>query len=111
MAEVPWPDQPMPCVLLWPQDADGEGYLHFVAPDGDYAVIPVTRGPTRNTQVRGPVWHVDDDGHEIATTSPSVHFVDHWHSPYTTRWRIISREPVGSQHELRAALDAARNRT
>jgi hypothetical protein len=86
-AEVPWGPDPMPAMLAWPDDSD-EGYLHFIDPQNNRAVVPVRKGPTTHTPERGPVWHVDTEG-DIATVSPSVHYVGSWHSPNPVRFQIV----------------------
>lgn len=102
MGEVAWPSTPMPAVLLWTGADRGAGYLHFIDPAGDYAVVPVTRGATYTDKAaQRNVWHIEDDGGELVTTTPSVHYVRKWHSPYTTTWRIVSREPFDQVAQLR----------
>jgi hypothetical protein len=89
--EVPWFDSPPDAHLAWPERSS-EGYLHFYGPDGERAVIPVTEGPSREAPQRGPVWHIEvADG--VATVSPSVHFVGHWHSPNPVQFRLVEATP------------------
>jgi hypothetical protein len=79
----------MPADLYWPDDGY-LGYLHFTDPCGDYAVVPVTHGPTFESPERGPVWHVDIDDN-VATVSPSIHFVGLWHSPNPVVFEVEHR--------------------
>lgn len=93
MAETPWPDGPVAAELHWLAD-DPEGYLHFVDPNGDRAVVPVTREVHHADTARGPVWHIDTpDGTEpgsVVTVSPSIHYRGHFHSPKPVQFRLVA---------------------
>lgn len=98
---TPWPSEPLPAKVLWLADlgveADpnhAEGHLHFIDPDGRRASIPVTRGDHNAVTASsgGPVWGITV-GDATAVTEPSVHFEGHWHSPYTTTWRLVDELP------------------
>lgn len=94
MAEVPWFTEPPAAALRW-DEHDDEGYLRFVGPDGDRAVIAVTHGPDRHDhELARNIWHIDVAG-DVATVSPSVHFVDHWHSPNPATFRLVDDEQLG----------------
>lgn len=94
MAEVPFP-QPMEAVLSGPDDdEEAIGWLTFIGPnDGRRTSLPVSLGASRDVILDDgsslTVWHIDvhDDG--TATTTPSIHCPGEFHSPYTTRWRIV----------------------
>lgn len=96
MAEVPWFADPPPAKLARGGCKEGDvihGWLHFFDPNGNRAAVPVTLGPHTEYKpadnLRGsPIWHVDiaDD---IATVSPSVHYVGFWHSPNPVQFRLV----------------------
>jgi hypothetical protein len=87
MEEVAWFESPPDAQLIWELDTD-MGHLHFVDPKGNKAVIHVTKGPTRAEQHYN-VWHIDivDD---VATVSPSVHYVGQWHTPNPVQFHILA---------------------
>lgn len=88
--EVPWFAEPPEAILRWAEPPLDEGYLHFYEPTGGRAVVPVTRGETRESPERGPVWHVDvDEAAKIAIVSPSIHWVGYWHSPNPCTFRLV----------------------
>lgn len=92
MAEVPWypgRTEPLPAALFWLDD-DPIGHLHFLGPQGDYATIPVRRSKDV-TLGKLPIWDIVENGDDV-TITPSIWFKGHWHSPFTTRWRIVLRD-------------------
>lgn len=91
MAEKPWPSGEVKAKLAWPKKSK-EGYLHFIDPGGNRAVIPVTKGETYETEERGPVWHIEVNGKQ-ATVSPSIHFVGHFHSPNPVHFKLVRSLP------------------
>lgn len=94
--EVPWPREPVEAKLSWQRGAtrdegSEEGFLHFYGPDGKRAVVPITREPHSQYIFQGRtfnIWHIEVDG-EIATVSPSVHYLGSWHSPNPVRFRLV----------------------
>lgn len=88
MTEIPWFTEPPDAKLARGNHIDDDlAYLHFIGPDGERAVIWVTEGET--TQRHGQnVWHIEVAG-DVATVSPSVHFVGHWHSPNPVKFRLV----------------------
>lgn len=64
------------------------GRLWFDSPeDGNQVQVAVTTGPhTQNADEH--IWHIEvNEG--IATVSPSIHFIGHFHSPNPVQFRII----------------------
>lgn len=96
MAEVPFP-QPMDALLSGPDDdQEAVGWLTFLDPKADHRTsLPVSTGPSRDVTLSDgsslTVWHIEIHHDGTATTEPSVHLPGGWHSPYTTRWRIVER--------------------
>lgn len=97
MAEVPWFTSPPEAKLSWPEDQEF-GYLHFIDPNGEHAGIPVTRGPdgvrkTTDGSMGSPYWHIEIEGN-VATVSPSIHFIDRWHSPNPVQFKLVDEITV-----------------
>lgn len=95
MGETPWFTEPPAARLTWPESSAPDGNLFFIDPNGERAVIAVTKGPTRSDRdehgrtIRH-VWHVDEptpDGRVVV--SPSIHFVGHFHSPNPVTFRLV----------------------
>jgi hypothetical protein len=80
--EVPWFTSPPEATLNW-TDRPKLGHIKFRDPNGEIAVFHVTEGETYDLHTkppgkyRTPVWHIEVNG-DIATVSPSVHFVGRW---------------------------------
>ncbi len=94
MPETPWPnDKQFDAKIIWENHIDEDlGFLHFQAPDGSKAVIWVTEGPTCQRHGQN-VWHVDVSGDQV-TVSPSIHFIDHFHSPNPVTFRLVDELSV-----------------
>jgi hypothetical protein len=86
VAEVPWFSSPPDAWIKWEPIGD-LGHLHFVDPQGNNAVVHVTNGSTR-AEKHYNVWHIDVQG-DIATVSPSVHYVGCWHTPNPVLFRLV----------------------
>jgi hypothetical protein len=91
--ETPWFTEPPRATLNW-TDRPKLGHIKFVDPNGDLAVFHVTENDTYDLTTEPPgkhvthVWHVEVNG-DIATVSPSVHFVGRWHSPNPVQFKIV----------------------
>lgn len=69
-----------------------EGALAFVSPKtGGVEVVHVTTGPHHGPtpELYAHVWHIEIAG-DVATVSPSVHFLGHFHSGNPAHFRLIS---------------------
>lgn len=75
----------------------GLRHLRFECPKTEdhtfgWSILPVTEGDdaaesrARETNVWKIV--VSEDG-RLATTTPSIHYVDHFHSPFTTTFELV----------------------
>lgn len=65
--------------------------LEFKTPTGENHVIPVTTGPgTNRTETHGPTWTITGNLKvgDIATVSPSIHYVGHFHTDNPVQFRI-----------------------
>lgn len=90
--EVPWFAEPPNATLRWNEESD-QGWLRFVDPKGNAHVVPVTKTEGTNTGTGfGNVWHVDVEG-DVATVSPSVHYVGEWHTPNPVQFKIVEELP------------------
>lgn len=88
MTEVPWPVEQLEARFMG-DDIDPT-YLHFKTPKGNAASILVTSGETHQQSDGRNVWHYDlGDG--TITVSPSVHFVDEWHSPNPVTFKLVDK--------------------
>lgn len=92
MTEVAWFSEPPEATLRW-SVADEIGHLKFIDPNGEVAIIPVTRGEThvrRSSDDRpgSPIWHIETQD-DVATVSPSVHFIGKWHSPNPVQFKLM----------------------
>jgi hypothetical protein len=91
--EVPWFTSPPEATLNW-TDRPKLGHIKFRDPNGEIAVFHVTEGETYDLHTkppgkyRTPVWHIEVNG-DIATVSPSVHFVGRWHSPNPVQFKLV----------------------
>lgn len=99
--EAPWFNKPPEAVIAREGFEEGDviyGFLHFIDPQDQKAAIPVTLGDhgelTSDSGPSSPIWHIDlpTEGTDIATVSPSVHFIGHWHSPNPVQFKIIDKE-------------------
>lgn len=92
MTEVAWFSEPPEAMVKWSKPEE-LGHLHFIDPNGERAVVPVTTGPTRGPESGSEmiVWHVDMTGAigDIITVSPSIHFVGKWHSPNPVQFKLV----------------------
>jgi hypothetical protein len=85
--EVPWFTEPPPAKLE-PGTEPEIQWLHFIDPQGHHAVVYVTTGQ-RMVDRRGEnVWHIEV-ADEVATVSPSIHFLGYWHSPNPVTFRLV----------------------
>jgi hypothetical protein len=85
--EIGWPNEYIGAKLYWDKDDPTWGWLHFIDPRGNRAVVPVTTGP-QTERSGSPVWHVEvTDDH--AVVSPSVHYVGVWHSPNPVVFKLV----------------------
>jgi hypothetical protein len=90
MAEVPWHSTIPDAELYWYRD-EPIGFLHFKSPeDGGQESVRVETGPGKNTGTGfGNVWHIEPIMYNrIATVSPSIHFIGHFHSPNPVQFHI-----------------------
>lgn len=89
MIEVPWPPEPVEAKLQW-TEGEAIGDLLFIGPDGCFAGIPVTWGDSdaATKQAGTNVWHIEVAG-DIATVSPSIHFINHYHSPNPVKFKLV----------------------
>ena len=87
--EAPWFSEPPEAALYW--STPELGHLHFVDPQGNRAVVPVTRGKDyKDERLSMNVWHIDvAEGSDVATVSPSVHYVGFWHSPNPVVFKLV----------------------
>lgn len=91
MTEVPWFSSPPDAKLVWGNHLRPDlGYLHFIDPEGRRAVVWVSREtPIGGEAFAGAnVWHIDIDG-TVATVSPSIHFIGHFHSPRPVTFHLV----------------------
>lgn len=98
MAETPWFTSPPDAMVRWDHHLrDDLGYLHFVDPNGRKAVVWVSKTvPDGGDNVGGQnVWRIDVDKPSpgMATVSPSIHFIDHFHSPRPVVFRLVDALP------------------
>ena len=84
--EVPWFGEPPDAALYW--SSEYLGHLHFIDPQGKKAVVPVTKSSACHDE-RMSIWHIDVDG-DIATVSPSVHYIGRWHTPNPVQFKLVS---------------------
>lgn len=91
MPETPWPAEVVKAHYARQPAAGGiDGYLHFVVPPHGRQAIPVTEGDDQAaTSATGRnVWKIALDG-DRATVSPSIHFIDHFHSPNPVSFELV----------------------
>jgi hypothetical protein len=93
--EVPWFSEPPEAKLARKGCKEGDviyGWLHFIDPQGNRAAVPVTLGEQTTMEFDGgpgsPIWHIDIDG-DVATVSPSIHYVGAWHSPNPVQFKLV----------------------
>lgn len=95
MPETPWFSEPPLAYLVWPESEGDLGHLTFIDPNGERAHILVTHGPTTQLKATNSageevpgsnVWHVEEQG-DLLVVSPSIHFIDHFHSPNPVQFR------------------------
>lgn len=97
--EHPWPAEPVPAKLGWPDGAPW-GWLHFIAPDGDRAAIPVHLGASVDDGAAGrPIWHIESGADPassirwgpgtVVTVDPSIDNEPAWHSPKPVQFRLV----------------------
>lgn len=99
MPEAPWEFEGgrLPRAKLGPVDERGLRNLRFECPKTEqhtfgWSIIPTTDGDDQAaTAAHGRnVWRavVSEDGKTV-TTTPSIHYVDHFHSPFTTTFELV----------------------
>lgn len=95
---IPWPAELLPAHVAWldggaPHDRFAEAWLHFIAPDGQRAAIPVTPG-NAESKANQPVWHIDvDEANQRVTVSPSIHLQGYWHSGNPVTFELVDELP------------------
>ena len=91
MAEVAWPsDEQVAVVHVDGQHADLM-LLWFLSPEtGLRVAVPVAYGNAadKTAKYKTNVWDITIDG-EVATVSPSIHFIGHFHSPNPVQFRLV----------------------
>lgn len=99
MAETPWFTSPPDAALRWGHHVrDDLGYLHFIDPNGDRAVVWVSKTvPEGGDKIAGQnVWHIDvpdETPGTLVTVTPSIHFIDYFHSPRPVQFRLVDALP------------------
>jgi hypothetical protein len=94
MPEVPWYPQPPKAHLQWLSNQTAR--LWFRSPeDGNKVQVAVTIGDdnaaTRDGLFPGEnVWHLDLK----VTVSPSIHFIDHFHSPNPVEFKLVGKDDL-----------------
>ena len=89
MTEIPWPtDKLLPAKLMKVSSLRDDVWIfRFKGPDDHLAHICVTQG--QDTQIgQTNVWHYDISGDKI-TISPSIHFINHFHSPNPVTFQLV----------------------
>jgi hypothetical protein len=67
------------------------GWVYFIDPKGNKHCIPVTTGESYGEAFKN-VWHIEVGG-DVATVSPSVHYVGEWHTPNPVLFSIVDKLP------------------
>jgi hypothetical protein len=62
--------------------------------------LPVTKGPSHETEGGFPVWHIDLVDEHTVITFPSIHVPDEYHSPVNVTWRLVANEDLEKEAGL-----------
>lgn len=90
--EVPWFTTPPEAWLAW-SEQDVLGHLWFLDPNGERAIVPVTKGQTQGPPEQSfNIWHIEIEGN-LATVSPSIHYIGKWHSPNPVQFVLVDKKP------------------
>lgn len=101
MSEQPWPQGQLDAVLRWPRSLrEDVGELWFLSPEstGWHAGEPCCIHVSKDVPDGGDyfnktnIWQIrihEDAGY--VTVRPSIHFIDHFHSPNPVSFRLVEK--------------------